>query len=393
MISDLFTNENKFFLQTYKRTKIDIVSGEGIFLVDSKNSRYMDFFSGLAVNALGYAHPKIVEAVTRQISKFAHLSNYYITDIQNQFAEKLLTIAGMDKLFLTNSGTETTEAALKLIRKKFGPHKTIYSLTNGFHGRTYGALSLTSRAKYKEGLGPFLPNIHTIEFNDCIDLKNKINNNTAAVFIEFIQGEGGIVEINKEFIDELQLLKQKFDFLIVADAIQCGIGRTGKAFTHNYYDVKPDIILTAKAIGGGLPLGALLVNETLASVFSFGNHGTTFGGNPVSCSAGKVVLEEVFENGLLENVFSFGNYFKSQLVDIQNKFPNKISDVRGKGFMLGVEVKFPGQIIVDEMLKRKILINCTNINVIRLLPPLITNKEQIDIFLYNFEDVISKIKH
>lgn len=392
MISDLFNDENKFFLQTYKRTKLEIVSGNGIFLIDRKNSRYMDFFSGLAVNALGYAHPKIVEAVSSQISKFAHLSNYYITDIQIQFAEKLLKIAGMDKLFLTNSGTETTEAALKLIRKKFGPHKSICSLANGFHGRTYGALSLTSRAKYREGFEPFLTNIHTVEFNDCIDLKNKINNNTAAIFIEFIQGEGGVVEVNQEFIDELILLKQKFDFVIVADAIQCGIGRTGKAFSHNYYNIEPDIILTAKAIGGGLPLGALLVNETLGSVFALGNHGTTFGGNPVSCAAGKVVLEEVFENGLLENVFSLGNYFKNQLLSIQNKFPDKISDVRGKGFMLGVEFKFPGQMIVEEMLKRKILINCTSINIIRMLPPLITNKEQIDLFLNNFEDVISKLK-
>jgi len=391
MISDLFTNENKFFLQTYKRTKLEIVSGDGIFLVDRKNSRYMDFFSGLAVNALGYAHPKIVEAVTNQISKFAHLSNYYITDIQNQFAEKLLKIADMDKLFLTNSGTETTEAALKLIRKKFGSDKKIFSLSNSFHGRTYGALSITDRPKYRKGFEPLLQNCETINFNDVDDLKLKVNGDTAAIFIEFIQGEGGINEVSEEFVNEINLLKQKFNFIVVADEIQSGIGRSGKNFASNYYNILPDLVLVAKAIGGGLPLGALLVSEDLSNIFSYGEHGTTFGGNPVSCAAGLVVLEELFDNGLLKKIYERGYYFKSQLLEIKNKFPDKIRNVRGKGFMLGVEVNFPGQIVVDEMLKRKTLTNCTNTNVIRLLPPLITNKEQIDLFLYNFEDVINKI--
>lgn len=392
MISDLFSKENKIFLQTYKRTKLEIVSGDGIFLVDRKNSRYMDFFSGLAVNALGYAHPKIVEAVTNQISKFAHLSNYYITDIQNQFAEKLLKYSGMDKLFLTNSGTETTEAALKIIRKKFGPDKKIFSLSNSFHGRTYGALSITDRSKYRKGFEPLLANCETINFNDIDDLKLKVNGDTAAIFIEFIQGEGGINEVSEEFVDEINLLKQKFNFIVVADEIQCGVGRSGKNFAFNYYNILPDLVLVAKAIGGGLPLGALLVNKDLSNVFSYGEHGTTFGGNPLSCAAGKVVLEEIFESGLLVNVFNLGNYFKSQLEKVASNFPDKINNVRGKGFMLGVEVNFPGQIVVDEMLKKNILTNCTNKNVIRILPPLITKKQNIDYFLRKFEEVISTMK-
>lgn len=391
MNKDIFQKEQEIFLGTYNRTKLRFVKGEGVYLFESNGDRYHDFFSGLAVNALGYAHPKIVDAVSNQIAKFAHLSNYFITDIQFQFAEKLLKISGMDKLFLTNSGTETTEAAIKLIRKKLGADKKILSLSNSFHGRTYGALSLTAKQKYRIGFEPLLPNFGIINFNDCQDLREKVSAETAAVFIEFIQGEGGINEASDEFVEELKSLRDTFGFLVVADAIQCGIGRTGRAFSHNYYDIWPDIILTAKAIGGGLPLGALLVNKELTNVFFVGNHGTTFGGNPVSCAAGNVVLEEIFENGLLEHVLNLGNYLKGQLTNIHEKFPDKIADVRGRGFMLGVELNFPGQKVVDDMLKRKILINCTNENVLRLLPPLITNQEQIDFFLQHFEETIQKI--
>ncbi len=390
-MNQLIDKEHQFFLPTYKRIPFDIKTGEGIFLIDKNNNRYLDFFAGLAVNALGYAHPKIIKAVTDQISKFAHLSNYFISDIQIKFAEKLLNISNADKAFLTNSGTEATEAAIKLIRKKFGPDKKIFSLTNSFHGRTYGALSITNRPKYQKGFEPLLQNCDTIKFNDVIELKDKINENTAAIFVEFIQGEGGIYEITDQFAEELTSLKQKFDFIIVADEIQSGIGRTGKNFTFNYYNIEPDLILVAKAIGGGLPLGALLTSKNLNDVFSYGEHGTTFGGNPVACAAGLVVLEEVFENGLIKNVFELGDYFKTRLTDIKNKFTDKIKDVRGKGFMIGVELTFPGQIIVDEMFKRKILTNCTNNNVIRILPPLIARKEHVDLYLNNFEEVISSV--
>lgn len=388
----LINREQQVFLPTYKRIPFDIKTARGIFLIDKNDERYLDFFSGLAVNALGYAHPKIVEAVTNQISKFAHLSNYFISDIQIQFAEKLLSITSADTIFLTNSGTESTEAALKLIRKKFGPDKKIFSLTNSFHGRTYGALSITNRPKYQKGFEPLLQNCGTIIFNDVVDLRSKINKNTAAIFIEFIQGEGGIYDVSAQFADELFSLKQKYNFVIVADEIQSGIGRTGKNFAFNYYNIIPDLILVAKAIGGGLPLGALLVSKELSDVFSSGEHGTTFGGNPVACAAGLVVLEEIFDNGLLKNVFELGLYFKSHLIDIKNKFSDKIKEVRGKGFMIGVELSFPGQSVVDEMFERKILTNCTNNNVIRILPPLLVQKEHVDFYLKNFEEVVSSKK-
>jgi acetylornithine/N-succinyldiaminopimelate aminotransferase len=377
------------FLNTYNRLPVQVDHGEGVYLVGKNGERYLDLFAGLGVNALGYSNPEIIDAVLKQISLYSHVSNFFITDIQEQFAAMLLKHSRMDKLFLTNSGTEAAEAALKLIRKKAGPGKTVFSICGGFHGRTYGALSLMHGSKYRNGYDPFLPYTAAIKFNDTEDLRKNINNNTAAVFIELIQGEGGINETDTGFIDELISLRNKYGFIIVADEIQSGIGRTGKAFAYDFYDFLPDIVLSAKAIGGGLPLGAMLVNKKLENIFGPGSHGTTFGGNPVSCAAGIVVLKEIFENGLLDKVNHLGIYFKEQLIKIQQKYPEKINFVRGKGFMLGVELNSPCKAVVEEMLRRKILINCTNTNVIRLLPPLIISMEDINYFLREFDDVMN----
>lgn len=386
MNQDLFAKEHQLFLPTYNRIPINISHGSGVHLIDKDGNKYLDFFSGLAVNALGYAHPEIVKAVSEQISKFAHLSNNYITDIQIEFAELLLKHSNMSKVFLTNSGTESIEGALKLIRKKEGPDKKIFALTDSFHGRTYGAMTLTGREKYRHGFEPLLPNIFHIKFNSVEDLYEKINSETAAVFVEFIQGEGGINVVSREFADHLALLRNKYGFIIVSDSIQCGIGRTGKPYSHNHLNLYPDIIVTAKAIGGGLPLGAVLTTEKLSGVFETGKHGTTFGGNPVSCAAGKVVLHEVFENGLINEVAALGDYFFSQLNEIKKMFPDYIKEIRGKGFMIGIELNYEGHSLVKIMRDKKVLINCTNNNVLRILPPLISTKNDIDFFLYNFHE-------
>ena len=388
MASHLFEKEKQLFMPTYNRIPIEIDYGEGVHLFDKEGNRYLDFFSGLAVNALGYAHPKIVKAVTEQISKFGHLSNNYITEIQIEFAELLLKYSKMSKAFLTNSGTESIEGALKIIRKKCGPEKKIFSLTNSFHGRTYGAMTLTGREKYKKGFEPLLPNIFHIKFNDLNDLEQKIDSDAAAIFVEFIQGEGGINLVSDEFVSRLIELKKKYGFYIVADAIQCGIGRTGKPFSHNHFNIDPDIIVTAKAIGGGLPLGAFLTTKEFGNVLETGKHGTTFGGNPVSCAAGKVVLQEVFENGLMNTVAELGNYFLSQLIEIQNMFPKDIKEIRGKGFMIGIELFYDGSGIVNKMRERKVLINCTNQTVLRILPPLISTKSDIDFFLFTLHEIL-----
>ncbi len=380
--------EQELFLHTYNRLPITISHGSGVHLFDTEGTRYLDFFSGLAVNALGYAHPSIVSAVSSQIQMFAHLSNNYITPVQLEFTRLLLKYSGMSKAFLTNSGTESVEGAIKLLRKYYGPDKTIFSLTGSFHGRTYGAVTLTGKEKYTKGFEPLLPGIDHIKFNDVDDLKNKTGKGTAAVFIEFIQGEGGINVVSREFAEELLDLREKYGFAIVADEIQTGIGRTGKPFAFNHYNIEPDILLTAKAIGGGLPLGAFLVSKKFEDVFTPGIHGTTFGGNPVCCAAGIVVLQEVFEKGLMAEVEELGAYLTEQLEEIKHMYPEDIKEIRGKGLMQGIEMNYPCNDIVKKMRDRKVLTNCTNVNVLRLLPPLITARSDIDFFLYNFHEVL-----
>jgi len=382
----IFEKEKEIFLPTYNRVLLDISHGKGVYLYNKQGEKYLDFFSGLAVNALGYAHPKIIKAVSEQIAKFGHLSNNYITDVQIEFTEKLLKYSKMDKAFLSNSGTEAVEGVIKLIRLKEGPDKKIFSLTNSFHGRSYGAMTLTQREKYQKGFEPLVPNINYINFNDIDDLQKKIGNDTAAIFMEFIQGEGGINEVSEEFVSTVIRLRDKFGFTLIADVIQDGIGRSGRGFVHEYFNIHPDIIVTAKAIGGGLPLGAFLTTSKYKDIFSPGKHGTTFGGNPVSCAAGLVILTEVFENNLINSVLELGNYFKEKLIELQKKYPQIIREVRGKGFMLGVELFDNCSQVVKEMFNKQVLANCTNLNVVRILPPLIASKENINHFLNVFEN-------
>jgi acetylornithine/N-succinyldiaminopimelate aminotransferase len=387
-LEDIFSLEKKYFHQTYNRIPLDISHGEGVHLFTKSGERYLDFFSGLAVNALGYAHPGINEAILKQLSHFSHLSNSYITDVQVSFAEMLLKYSGMNKIFFTNSGTEAIEGVLKLLRKKFGKEKKILALSNSFHGRTYGALSLTGREKYRDPFHPLLGGVEFICFNDIEALSNSIDNSTAAIFFEIIQGEGGVNVIAPGFINKLLSLKSKFDFAIAVDEIQSGIGRTGKGFAFEHYNFIPDILVVAKAIGGGLPLGAFLTNEKYSDIFNPGEHGTTFGGNPVACAAGKVVLTEVFENGLVENVRINGEYFIKELELLRKKFEAKIKEVRGLGYFIGIELNTDCQDYVKKFRERKALINCTNKNVLRILPPLIAQKENIDFFLYNFYEIL-----
>ncbi len=386
--NDLFKREKKSFLSTYKRIPIEIVKGEGVYLFDKDGKKYLDFISGLGVNALGYAHPKIIEAVNLQVKNFSHLSNYFITEVQTEFAEKLLEFAGMDKVFLTNSGTEAIEGTIKLIRMKYGPDKKIFSLTNSFHGRTYGSLSLTAREKHRIGFEPLLPNVGHIILDDINDQESKINENTAAVFLEFIQGEGGVKPVSNEFVNKLFELRERFGFLVVADEIQSGIGRTGKNFAFQHYQIKPDVIVAAKAIGGGLPLGAFLVTDGLNDVFDYGKHGTTFGGNPAACAAGIAVLDFMNTNNLVEKVKELSGYFFSELENLKIKYPEFISQIRGKGLMIGIEMKKQGAEITEQLRGKGILVNLTANNVIRLLPPLIVEQKQVDSFLNNFNETL-----
>lgn len=385
-----FNRDEEYIVHTYKRLPIEITHGEGVYLFSKDGRKFLDFFSGLAVNALGYGNKKVISSIEDQLNKYLHISNYYISTPQIQLAEKLVKYSGLAKVFFTNSGTEAIEASLKLVRKVSGPQKRIIAFSNAFHGRTYGALSISGKEKYKKQFEPLVPNIVRLNFNDIDEIKNSIDANTAAVFIEFVQGEAGIYTASAQFVQQLDELRKIFGFILVADEIQTGIGRTGKRFSFNHYNIEPDIIVLAKAIGGGLPLGAMIIHKKYSEAFQPGDHGSTFGGNPVACAAGLAVTEIVFENGLVDQVEKLGNYFKSELVSISTNFQSIINEVRGIGFMLGVELKDSCLNIVDELLKNGILVNCTNDKVIRILPPLIATKDNIDYFLSTFRNILNK---
>lgn len=383
---------DELFFNTYSRLNVLIEKGEGVYLVTSEGKILLDMFGGLAVNLLGYNHPKIESAALEQIHKYIHLSNYFIQPKQIELAEKLLKTTGFKKIFFCNSGTEANEAAIKLVRKYFdgSDKKKIFSFTGSFHGRTLGALTLTSRKKYREMFEPLVPDIHHLRFNSEEDLNENINEYTAAIFMEFLQGESGIKIAEKKFIDKIFKLRQKYGFLVVADEIQSGLGRTGKFFAYEYSDVVPDVVLLAKGLGGGFPLGAMLGNEKVMDVFQSGEHGSTFGGNPVAAACGCVVIDEL-NGSLIANAMGVGTYLNDELNKLKGEYSNLITDVRGYGFMIGVEFKISCKEIVNEMLNHGVLVNCTNTNVIRLLPPLILNINEVSFFLDIFRAVLKNI--
>jgi len=389
-----FEREAKYFFHTYHRLPLEIEKGDGVYLYAKDGKRYIDFFGGLAVNALGYNHPRVNAAIEKQIKRYIHLSNYYAADSVVELAERLVTVTKFQKVFFSNSGTEAIEGAIKIARKWGKPeNKTkLFCLSNSFHGRTMGALSLTERPKYRDGYEPFLENTDAIAFNDVADLKKKVKKDTAAMVLEFIQGEGGINVVSKEFVDALKKLQEKFGFLIIADEIQAGVGRTGKFFGYEMFDIHPDIAVIAKAIGGGLPLGVILGNERVAEVLTYGSHGTTFGGNPVACAAGCAVMEEIVTKGLMKQARIVGSYIIYKALELQKEFPDIIKDVRGLGCMVGIDLTREGQPIVDELRNRGLLVNCTNDTVIRLLPPYILHNEHVDLLMTEMKAVLQTLK-
>lgn len=376
----LFEREAQSFLSTYRRLPVEIVRGEGMYLYDAQGNAYLDFLGGVAVNALGYGHAGLQQAIAEQAARYIHISNYFIQQPQVELAEALKQITGYSRVFFCNSGTEATEGALKLVRKwgSTNSRSHIVAMENSFHGRTMGALSLMTNPDYREGFGPFLDGCIAIPLNDVEALNRTVGPETAAVFFECIQGEGGVVEMNPAFAERLATLRGQFGFLLVADEVQSGIGRTGRFLASEHYGLTPDIVTLAKPLGGGLPLGAILVSQQLKDVLKPGNHGTTFGGNPVACAAGKVVLNEIVHNGVMENAASVGAYFLQQLKSLQREFPALVKDVRGKGLMAGVELVTEGKPILDALLERKILINVTSKTVLRFLPPLIIRPTHVD---------------
>lgn len=393
----IFERERAVLFPNYDRLPIaEVVSASGPYIHTADGKKYLDCVSGLGVNALGHSHPSVVAAVKEQAEKYLHLSNLYHQPVQFALAEMMCKMSGHERVFYSNSGAEAIEGALKLARRyqteTTGIEKKVelIGLSNGFHGRTYGALSIMDKAKYKAGFGPFLPDAHVVEMNDVEGLSLHITPNTAAVVVEPIQGEGGITEITVAFANELKRLRELYHFLIISDEIQTGIGRTGKFFAAEHYGLEPDITVCAKAIGGGLPLGAILTSKKIADVMAGGVHGTTFGGNALACAAGIAVLNEL-QNGLLDTVLTRSAELKHKLEAIANKYPQHIKEVRGRGYMLGIEFHSAAKLVNKELLERSIITNVTNINVLRLLPPLIFEAEHIVELSSAIEDVVANI--
>lgn len=371
---------DQYFLPVFKRLPVEVDRGEGVYLIDRSGKRYLDFLSGIGVNALGYSHPAVLQAMEKQMHRNLHLSNYFVQDVQIELAERLIRYSGMARLFFTNSGTEAVEGALKIVKKWANQHgkSEIICFEGAFHGRTIGALSVTAQEKYQKSFQPLLPGIQHIPYNNVEKLRETVTEKTAAVVLEFVQGEGGVVPATPEFVAELASLREKFHFLIIADEIQAGIGRTGYFFSYEHYGIRPDILTSAKALGGGMPLGAFLVSEPLVNVLVRGEHGTTFGGNPVSCAAGIAVVDELMENGLLDHVKEVGEYFSAQLRELQKKYPEKIKEVRGRGLMQAMVINEEGYPYVLKGIENGLIFNATATNVLRFLPPLIVTKAEID---------------
>ncbi len=390
----LADRESAALFHTYKRLPLEVERGEGTYLYTRDGRRYLDMFSGLAVNALGYAHPRVVRAIAEQAARYTHLSNYYLQEPQVRLAEHLTRLGGYDRIFFSNSGTEAIEGVIKLVRR-WGAARgkaEILSMTNCFHGRTMGALSLMDRPRYKEGFGPFLDHCALVTFNDPDSLGVQVSGQTAAVVLEFVQGEGGIRPVSADFARVLEELRKAHGFLLVADEVQSGIGRTGKFFAFEHYGVRPDVVVVAKPIGGGLPLGGFLAGEELAGVLEPGMHGTTFGGNPVACAAGTAVLEEIEEKGLIQHAAEMGKLLVSRLQSLASGFPGLVCEVRGLGLMAGVELDREADPIVAVMRDRGILVNGTDRTVLRFLPPLIVTPQEIELTVQTLGEVLNSLK-
>jgi acetylornithine aminotransferase/acetylornithine/N-succinyldiaminopimelate aminotransferase len=387
----------QFLVPTYKRQPVVMTHGRGPYVFDSTGKKYLDFLGGIAVNALGHVHPRIVRVLRREAGRAIHLSNLYHNAYQGPLARKLAGWSGLDRVFFANSGTEAIDGALKLARL-FGrrpdeaagttakKHRFL-ALENSFHGRTFGAISVTSTEKYRLPFAPLVPGAEFVRFNDVADLEAKFDDTVCGILLETIQGEGGIYPVSEAFWNRARALAAHHGVLLIADEIQCGLGRTGRFFGYQKFSSKPDIVLVAKPLAAGLPLGAILTTEEVASRVSPGMHGTTFGGGPLACAVALEFLKIVEDEKLLENIRKRGAELRDGLTKLAAKF-GFIREIRGEGLMIGVELSVDGAPFVSEAMQRGLLINCTHDFTLRLLPPFIITRAQVREFLRLFELVL-----
>ena len=379
---DLITRANKVIMETYKRFPLVFDKGQGCVLTDINGKEYLDFMSGIAVNALGYADPGLIEVMKTQMEKLVHVSNLYWTEPGIELAELLTTASGLDKVFFCNSGTEACEAALKLCRiygklKKSPEAVEIIAMDQSFHGRTFGAITATGQKKYQKNLEPLLPEIYHVPYNDLAALKAQISEKTCGIIMEPIQGEGGIHPADPQYLKAVRKICDEENIVLVFDEVQTGIGRSGKLFAYQQYGVTPDVVTMAKGLGGGVPIGGIIAKNQVAEVFTPGTHAATFGGNPFVCAAAKYVIETLTAPGFLEAVEEKGQYLKAKLEALKKDHP-AIKEVRGMGLMIGVEVDTELSEIVAKAMDKGLLVITAGANAIRFVPPLVVSNEQID---------------
>lgn len=395
-LASVIRSESELLLPTYDRQKVLFTRGRDVYLWDSKGKKYLDFLSGLGVNALGHGHPAIQKVLKRQAGRLIHVSNLFFHEYQSELAKLLIKTSGLDKAFFCNSGTEAWEGALKLARafarvNNPNGHKAkwrILALENSFHGRTFGSLATTGQAKYRHPFAPLLPGVSFVAFNDVEDLKRQFDGSVCAVCMETIQGEGGINPVSPEFLQTARQLTHKSGALLILDEIQCGLGRTGRWSAYEHYGITPDIVTVAKPLAAGLPLGAILTTNRVASGMHPGLHGTTFGGGPLACAVAIEFLKTV--EGLLDHVNEVGSYFRGQLESLAAKH-RVIREVRGFGLMLGLDLSSPdtAKAAVQYLLDRGILINRTHDTVLRFLPPYIIQKKHVDLVVRALDAALS----
>lgn len=401
-LAEVQAAENNLLLQTYERYPLLLDRGEGAYLYAADGRRYLDLLSGIGVSALGYGHPAILTALESQASRLIHSSNLFFHTGTAELAARLVEISGLARVFLTNSGTEAWEAALKLARayareradRPGAAARTRFlALEHSFHGRTMGSVATTHKEKYRLPFMPVMPDVDFVRFNDVDDLRAKFTSDVCAVCVETVQGEGGIHPVSQEFLQAARELTRDADALLICDEIQCGLGRTGRWFAYQHYDVLPDITTVAKPLGGGYPVGAMIASEKAASAFSPGMHGTTFGGSPLACAVAIAVIDTIRRENLLEHVVSEGDYLLAKLNSLQERHPG-IAAVRGLGLMAGIELETAelAKAALHALLDRGFILNRTSETVLRLLPPYIVSRAELDSFLAALDEVLEGLK-
>jgi acetylornithine aminotransferase/acetylornithine/N-succinyldiaminopimelate aminotransferase len=396
-LASVMKSEEKLLLPTYDRHKILFEKGRGLYLWDSEGNKYLDFLSGIGVNALGHGHPRIQAALKKQAGKLIHVSNLFFHEYQAELAQKLTKISGLDRAFFCNSGTEAWEGALKLARayartQNNNGHKAkwrLLALDGSFHGRTFGSLATTGQKKYRQPFAPLMPGVGFVGFNDVDDLKRQFDGSVCAICLETVQGEGGIRPVSEEFLQTARQLTERTGALLILDEIQCGLGRTGKYFAYQHYGIKPDVLTVAKPLAAGLPLGALLTTNRAAAGFHPGIHGTTFGGGPLACAVAVEFLDVL--SGLLDHVSELGNYFHERLDNLKTRH-GSIREVRGMGLMLAMDLDSSdtAKAVVAQLLREGILINRTHETVLRFLPPYIIQKKHVDQVVRALDSALSQ---